>query len=124
MVLPALFLLSAITMGYAVVLFESCLASSAYRREIEMHMLTPWPKSCWACWRVPGAALGRPGGARCAGPCLHGLGGGGVVLGRDPVLRGSAVLIGAEANRRNPARLFLAGCCSCWAVPSCASTAS
>lgn len=38
---PALYLLTAITMGYAVVLFESCLASSAYRRSIEMHLLTP-----------------------------------------------------------------------------------
>lgn len=42
--LPALYLLSAITMGYAVVLFESCLASAAYRRSIEMHLLTPLAK--------------------------------------------------------------------------------
>jgi Ni/Fe-hydrogenase subunit HybB-like protein len=41
---PLLFLLTAIIMGYAVVLFESCVASSAYRRSIEMHLLTPMAK--------------------------------------------------------------------------------
>lgn len=41
---PALYLLSAITMGYAVVLFESCLAAAAYRRSIEMNLLTPLAK--------------------------------------------------------------------------------
>ena len=40
-VVPLLFLLSAITIGYGVVLFESCVASSAYRMEIEMHLLQP-----------------------------------------------------------------------------------
>lgn len=41
---PALFLFTAIIMGYAVVLFESCLASSAYRRKLEMNLLTPLAK--------------------------------------------------------------------------------
>jgi Ni/Fe-hydrogenase subunit HybB-like protein len=43
-VVPLLFLLSAITIGYGVVLFESCVASSAYRMEIEMHLLQPLAK--------------------------------------------------------------------------------
>jgi Ni/Fe-hydrogenase subunit HybB-like protein len=37
-VLPLLYLLTAITMGYAVVLFESCVTSAAYRRKIESHI--------------------------------------------------------------------------------------
>src|SRR3989338_8826901 len=40
---PLLYLLTAITMGYAVVLFEPCVAG-AYRRKIEMHLLTPLSK--------------------------------------------------------------------------------
>ncbi|MCB1890292.1 MAG: Ni/Fe-hydrogenase cytochrome b subunit [Rhodocyclaceae bacterium] len=44
MALPAIFLISAITIGYAVVLFESCLAAAGYRRKIEMHLLTPLAK--------------------------------------------------------------------------------
>ena len=43
-VLPLIFLLSAITIGYAVVLFESCLAAAGFRRSIEMHLLTPLSK--------------------------------------------------------------------------------
>ncbi|MDP3438314.1 MAG: Ni/Fe-hydrogenase cytochrome b subunit, partial [Azonexus sp.] len=43
-VVPLLYLLSAITIGYGVVLFESCVASSAYRRQIEMHLLQPMAK--------------------------------------------------------------------------------
>ena len=38
-IVPLLYLLSAILMGYGVVLFESCLASAAYRREIETVLL-------------------------------------------------------------------------------------
>ena len=41
---PALYLLSAISMGYAVVLFESCLTSTTYRRKLETHLLTPMAK--------------------------------------------------------------------------------
>jgi len=44
MALPAIFLISAITIGYAVVLFESCLAAAGYRRHIELHLLTPLAK--------------------------------------------------------------------------------
>ena len=44
MVLPLIFLFSAITIGYAVVLFETCLAAAGYRRRIEMHLLTPLSK--------------------------------------------------------------------------------
>lgn len=38
---PLIYLLSAIILGYGVVLFESCVAASAYRRQIEVSMLNP-----------------------------------------------------------------------------------
>ncbi len=43
-IIPLLFLLTAIVIGYGVVLFESCVASSAYRRKIELHLLEPMAK--------------------------------------------------------------------------------
>lgn len=109
-ILPLLYLLTAVTIGYGVVLFESCLAASAYRREIEMHLLQPMAKVMLG---LLAAFL--------------------VVRWGDLVLRGALghafaasleaaffwlemacfvlpyALIGSAAARRNPARLFLAG---------------
>jgi Ni/Fe-hydrogenase subunit HybB-like protein len=107
---PALYLLSAITMGYAVVLFESCLAASAYRRQIEMHMLTPMAKIMlgvlaaflavrWGDLVVRGA-LGH-----ALTPSLEAL----AFWAETLCFVAPLFLIGAESNRRNPARLFLAG---------------
>lgn len=42
--IPLLFLLTAVVIGYGIVLFESCVAASAYRREIEMNLLQPLAK--------------------------------------------------------------------------------
>ena len=107
---PLLYLLTAVTMGYAVVLFESCLAASAYRRRVEMNLLTPLAKVM-------------------LGFLVAYL----VVRTADLVVRGALpraftlsleslmfwlemicfilplVLIGTVAKRRNPANLFLAG---------------
>ena len=109
-VVPLLYLLSAITMGYAVVLFESCLASAAYRRSIEMHLLTPLAKVMLG---VVGAfLLVRFGDLVVRGALSHAF---------APSLKALAfwietacfvapfALIGREAQRRNPARLFVAG---------------
>ncbi len=41
MLLPLIFLVTAIAIGYAIVLFESCVAAAGYRRSIELHLLTP-----------------------------------------------------------------------------------
>ena len=108
--LPLLYLLSAIFMGYAVVLFESCVASSAYRREIEMHMLTPMAKVMLGILSV--FIVVRIGDVAIRGA---------LPLAFAPSIQAVAfwiemacyiaplILIGAETNRRNPARLFLAG---------------
>lgn len=44
MALPLIYLLSAITIGYAVILFESCMAAAGFRRQMETHILTPLSK--------------------------------------------------------------------------------
>ena len=108
--LPLLYLLTAITMGYAVVLFESCLASSAYRRKIEMHMLTPLAKVmlgllvAFLIVRM-GDLLVRGALPQAFVPSIEAL----AFWLETACFIAPLLLIGAETNRRNPARLFLAG---------------
>ncbi len=108
--LPLLYLLTAITMGYAVVLFESCLASSAYRRRIEMQMLTPMAKVMlgflvvYLVVRI-GDVLVRGALPKAFVPSVEAL----MFWLEMACFIAPLILIGAETNRRNPARLFLAG---------------
>jgi Ni/Fe-hydrogenase subunit HybB-like protein len=37
--LPLLYLMTAITLGFAIVIFEACLSSSGFKRPLEMHLL-------------------------------------------------------------------------------------
>lgn len=108
--LPLLFLLSCVIMGYAIVLFESCLAAAAYRRKIEMHLLTPLAKV--ALGVVVAYLLVRFGDLVMRGE-----------MGRAFQFNLAAAafwvetacfvvglgLIASEEQRRNPARLFVAG---------------
>lgn len=109
-ILPLLFLLTAITMGYAVVLFESCVGSSAERRKLEMHMLTPLAKvmlgflAAYLVVRI--ADLGVRGAWTLAlTPSVAALS----FWLELACFIAPLFLIGTERNRRNPARLFLAG---------------
>jgi Ni/Fe-hydrogenase subunit HybB-like protein len=107
---PLLFLLSAVAMGYAVVLFESCLASSAYRRSIEMHMLTPLSKVMLGVVAVYLVV-------RVCDIIFRGVLGDAFALNLEALMFWIEMacfvapffIIGKEAQRRNPARLFLAG---------------
>ncbi len=107
---PLLYLLTAITMGYAVVLFESCLTSSAYRRKLETHMLTPLAKvmlgflAVYVVVRV-GDLLVRGALPKAFVPSVEAL----MFWLEMACFIAPLILIGAESNRRNPARLFLAG---------------
>ncbi|MBK7900284.1 MAG: Ni/Fe-hydrogenase cytochrome b subunit [Azonexus sp.] len=109
-VVPLLYLLTAIAIGYGVVLFESCVASSAYRRQIEVHLLEPMAKVMLG---VLGAYLvvrfgdlvvrGALGNA--FRPSLEAF----VFWIENLAFLAPFVLVGSAAARRNPARLFLAG---------------
>ncbi len=107
---PALYLLTAITMGYAVVLFESCLASSAYRRSIEMHLLTPLAKvmlgvlATYLIVRV-GDLLVRGALSLAFAATLEAL----FFWLEMLCFVLPFFVIGTQAQRRNPARLFIAG---------------
>ena len=107
---PLLYLLTAITMGYAVVLFESCVASSAERRRLEMHMLTPLAKVMLGFLAVYlvvrfGDLLVRGALFKAFVPSIEAL----MFWLEMACFIAPLILIGAETNRRNPARLFLAG---------------
>ncbi|MBI3096047.1 MAG: Ni/Fe-hydrogenase cytochrome b subunit [Rhodocyclales bacterium] len=108
--LPLLYLLSAIFMGYAVVLFESCLTSTAYRRKIETQMLTPMAKIMLGILAVfivvrLGDVIVRGALPKAFVPSVEAL----MFWLEMACFIAPLILIGAEANRRNPAKLFLAG---------------
>jgi Ni/Fe-hydrogenase subunit HybB-like protein len=110
--LPLLYLLTAITMGYAVVLFESCLTSSAYRRKIETHLLTPLAKIMLGFLAV--FLVVRVGDLVVRGALAQGLralGRSADVLARNGCFIAPLILIGAESNRRNPAGCSSPACC-------------
>jgi Ni/Fe-hydrogenase subunit HybB-like protein len=109
-IVPLIYLLTAIIIGYGVVLFESCVAAAGYRRTIELHLLNPMSKimlgvlAVYLVVRVGDlvvrGALGeafRPSIAAAAF-WLENL-----------CFVAPFFLIGTVAARRNPARLFLAG---------------
>jgi len=107
---PLLYLLTAITMGYAVVLFEACLTSTGYRRKLETPMLTPLAKimlgflAVYLVVRVADLVV-RGALPKAFVPSVEALCFWIEMLSMIAPL----FLIGAESNRRNPARLFLAG---------------
>ncbi|WP_265946985.1 Ni/Fe-hydrogenase cytochrome b subunit [Dechloromonas sp. A34] len=109
-VVPLLYLLTAIVIGYGVVLFESCVASSAYRRQIEVHLLQPMAKimlgilAVYLVVRIADLVV-RGALGHAFSPSLEAL-----VFWIEMILFALPfALIGSADARRNPARLFLAG---------------
>ena len=109
-IVPLLYLLSAILMGYGVVLFESCLASAAYRREIETVILGPMAK-------VMLGMLGVYLIVRVVDLTVRGACGNAFSFGLVAIFFWVEMilfclpfaLVGTADARRNPARLFLGG---------------
>lgn len=109
-VVPLLYLLSAIAIGYGVVLFETCVAASAYRRQIEMHLLQPMARVMLGV--LAAFVVVRFGDLLVRGALGHAL-----AFSLEAFFFWLEticfllpfVLAGRAADRRNPARLFLAG---------------
>jgi len=107
---PLIYLLTAIVIGYGVVLFEACVAAAAYRRSIEMHLLNPLSK-------IMLGVLGLYLVVRVVDLSVRGAWGdafafSGVAVSfwiENLAFIAPFFLIGSAQARRNPANLFLAG---------------
>ncbi len=109
-IVPLIYLLTAIIIGYGVVLFESFVAASAYRRKIEVHLLNPMSRIMLGVLAV--YLLVRLGDLLARGALGEAF---------KPTLQAAAFwlenlcfvapffLIGNAEARRDPSRLFLAG---------------
>lgn len=109
-VIPLLYLLSAITMGYGVVLFESCVASSAQRQQIETHLLRPLAKVMLGM--LVAFLVVRVGDLVVRGAIGHAFTASLAALFfwvEMTLFILPLWLVGADVQRRNPARLFVAG---------------
>ena len=109
-IVPLLYLLSAITIGYGIVLFESCVAASAYRREIEMHLLQPMARIMLGVLAVflivrVGDLVVRGALGHAFAPSLEAF----FFWLEMACFAAPFAIVGTPEARRNPARLFLAG---------------
>ncbi len=107
---PLIYLLTAIIIGYGVVLFESCVAAASYRRSIEMHLLNPMSKIMLGVLAV--YLVVRFGDLLIRGALGEAFNPSFVALSfwvENICFAAPFFLIGNVAARRNPARLFLAG---------------
>lgn len=108
MALPLVYLLSAITIGYAVILFESCMAAAGFRRQMETAILTPLSKvmlgllAVFLAVRV-GDLVVRGALPRAFEGSLQAF----MFWIEMACFVAPLILLGAEKSRRNPARLFV-----------------
>jgi len=107
---PLIYLLTAIIIGYGVVLFESCVAAASYRRSIEVHLLGPLARIMLGVLAV--YLLVRVVDLTLRGAWSNAFAFSGVALSfwvENLAFVAPFLLIGTAVARRNPARLFLAG---------------
>ncbi len=107
---PLLYLLTAIIIGYGVVLFESCVAATAYRRRIETHLLNPMSKVMLGVLAV--YLVVRVGDLVLRGALGEAVTPSWLALWfwlENLCFAAPFFIIGKTEDRRNPARLFLGG---------------
>jgi Ni/Fe-hydrogenase subunit HybB-like protein len=107
---PLIYLLTAIIIGYGVVLFESCVAAASYRRKIELNLLNPMSKIMLGVLGVYlvvrfGDLIIRGAMGEAFKPSVMAL----AFWVENICFIAPFFLIGNVVARRNPARLFLAG---------------
>ncbi|ABD71788.1 Polysulphide reductase, NrfD [Rhodoferax ferrireducens T118] len=107
---PLIYLLTAIVIGYGVVLFESCVAAAGYRRTIEMRLLNPLSKIMLGVLAV--YLVVRFGDLLIRGALGEAFHPDWVAISfwiENIAFVAPFFLIGSTQARRNPANLFLAG---------------
>lgn len=107
---PLIYLLTAIVMGWGVVLFETCVAAAGYRRSIETNLLDPMSKIMLGVLAVYLALRAADLLARGAfGPAFQFTWTAFFFWVENIAFVAPFFLIPNAVARRNPARLFLAG---------------
>lgn len=110
--LPLLFLLSAITMGYAVVIFESIIASVGFKRPLETKMLAklsgviPWLLGFYLIIRIEDVNLRGFLPEAFNGQLLSNM-----FLLENLLLIIALLILAYPSNRKNPKLLFLSSIC-------------
>ncbi|MBI5891871.1 MAG: Ni/Fe-hydrogenase cytochrome b subunit [Nitrosomonadales bacterium] len=112
MLLPLLYLMTALAIGFAVVIFEACLSSSGFRRPLEMHLLGKLSK-------VMLGMLAAYLAIRFGDLLVRGALGGMFVPGIEALMFwietalfvAPLVLLWNEKSRKQPAKLFVAASC-------------
>lgn len=112
MLLPLLYLMTALTIGYAVVIFEACLSSSGFRRPLEMHLLGKLSKVMLGMLIT--YLVIRFGDLLVRG-ALGGMFAPNIVAFmfwvETALFIAPLLILSNEPSRSNPARLFVAACC-------------
>ncbi len=107
--IPLIFLLTAITVGYAIVVFESCLSSSGFKRPLELSLISRLSKVMWIM-------LAAYLAVRFADIVVRGAAGYMFHMSFETLMFWiemacfivPAALLAKPANRRNPGKLFTA----------------
>ncbi|OWW18710.1 Ni/Fe-hydrogenase cytochrome b subunit [Noviherbaspirillum denitrificans] len=111
-VIPLLFLMTAVTTGFAVVVFESCLASSGFSRMLEMHLLHKLAKlmtgvvAAYVAVRIIDLVV-RGAIVTAFAPTLQAF----MFWIEMAAYIAPVVLLRTESARHEPAKLFVAACC-------------
>ncbi|MDP3483106.1 MAG: Ni/Fe-hydrogenase cytochrome b subunit [Sulfuricella sp.] len=112
LILPLLYLMTAVLIGFAIVIFEACLSSSGFRRPLELHLLTGLSRLMIGLLVV--YLVVRLGDLMVRGalgfmfePSIEGL----MFWVEMGLFAAPLVLLADPASRLNPARLFIAAFC-------------
>jgi Ni/Fe-hydrogenase subunit HybB-like protein len=111
-VMPVLFLMTCVGIGFAIVIFESCLSSSGFRRPLEMHLLTKlsrlmlWLIAAYLVVRVADLVL-RSALGYMFEPSLAAF----MFWIETALFAAPVALLWQAAERGNPSKLFIAAVC-------------
>ena len=112
MLLPLLYLMTALAMGFAIVIFEACLSSSGFNRPLEMHLLGKLSKVM--LWMLSAYLV-----VRVVDLVVRGAIGSMFELRIETLMFwiemalfiAPLVILANPKSRKNPAKLFIAACC-------------
>jgi Ni/Fe-hydrogenase subunit HybB-like protein len=109
--LPLLFLITAVIIGYAAVIFESLVAAHAFKRPMEMHLLSkisalmPWLLGLYLVVRLEDVNLRGSLPLAFSGGLL-----GNLFLLENLLLLAALLILAFPNNRQSPRMLFIASC--------------